>query len=80
MVKIEKTEDALPLGRALIDGDLHITEITFRISAVEESIKVLTKKFPDLLVGAGTVLTVEQTKKQFLPVINLLFPQVLTQK
>jgi 2-dehydro-3-deoxyphosphogluconate aldolase/(4S)-4-hydroxy-2-oxoglutarate aldolase len=80
MVKIEKTEDALPQGRALIDGDLPIAEITFRISAAEESIKILTKKLPDLLVGAGTVLTVGQTKKQFLPVINLLFPQVLTQK
>ena len=63
VVKIEKAEDALPLGRALIDGDLPIAEITFRTSAAEESIKTLTKELPKLLVGAGTVLSVEQTKK-----------------
>jgi len=63
VVKIEKPEDALPLGRALIDGDLPIAEITFRTSAAEESIKTLTRELPKLLVGAGTVLTVEQTKK-----------------
>jgi len=61
--KIEKAEDALPLGRAVIDGDLPIAEITFRTSAAEESIKTLTRELPNLLVGAGTVLTVEQAKK-----------------
>ena len=63
VVKIEKAEDALPLGKALLDGDLPIAEITFRTSAAEESIKILTKEFPNLLVGAGTVLTIEQAKK-----------------
>ncbi|HZK11664.1 MAG TPA: bifunctional 4-hydroxy-2-oxoglutarate aldolase/2-dehydro-3-deoxy-phosphogluconate aldolase [Atribacterota bacterium] len=63
VVKIEKPEDALPLGRALLDGDLPIAEITFRTSAAEESIKTLTGELPNLLVGAGTVLTIEQVKK-----------------
>ena len=63
VVKIEKAEDALPLGRALLDGDLPIAEITFRTSAAEESIKALNKELPNLLVGAGTVLTIEQVKK-----------------
>jgi 2-dehydro-3-deoxyphosphogluconate aldolase/(4S)-4-hydroxy-2-oxoglutarate aldolase len=63
VVKIEKAEDALPLGKALLDGGLPIAEITFRTSAAEESIKVLNKELPDLLIGAGTVLTVEQVKK-----------------
>ena len=63
VVKIEKAEEALPLGRALLDGDLPITEITFRTSVAEESIKTLTKELPELLVGAGTVLTIEQVKK-----------------
>jgi len=63
VVKIENAEDALPLGRALLDGDLPIAEITFRTSAAEESIKILTKELPNLLVGAGTILTVEQVKK-----------------
>ena len=48
MVKIEKAEDALPLGRALMDGDLPIAEITFRTSAAEESIKTLTRELPEL--------------------------------
>jgi len=63
VVKIEKAEDALPLGKALIDGDLPIAEITFRTSAAEESIKTLTGELSNLLVGAGTVLTIEQVKK-----------------
>ena len=63
VVKIEKAKDALPLGRALIDGDLPIAEITFRTSAAEESIKILTRELPELLVGAGTILTIEQIKK-----------------
>ena len=48
VVKIEKAEDAFPLGRALIDGDLPIAEITFRTSAAEESIKSLTRELPEL--------------------------------
>lgn len=63
VVKIEKAKDALPLGRALLNGDLPIAEITFRTSAAEESIKSLTRQLPELLVGAGTVLTIEQVKK-----------------
>ena len=63
VVKIEKAEDALRLGRALINGDLPIAEITFRTSAAEESIKTLARELPNLLVGAGTVLTIEQVKK-----------------
>jgi len=63
VVKIEKAEEALSLGKALIDGDLPIAEITFRTSAAEESIKTLTKELPNFLVGAGTVLTVQQAKK-----------------
>ena len=63
VVKIEKAKDALPLGRALLDGHLPIAEITFRTSAAEESIKTLTGELPNLLVGAGTVLTIEQVKK-----------------
>jgi len=63
VVKIEKAEDTLPVGRALINGDLPIAEITFRTSAAEESIKTLARELPNLLVGAGTVLTIEQVKK-----------------
>ncbi|MCK4447200.1 MAG: bifunctional 4-hydroxy-2-oxoglutarate aldolase/2-dehydro-3-deoxy-phosphogluconate aldolase, partial [Candidatus Marinimicrobia bacterium] len=63
VVKIERAKDAFHLGKALIDGGLPIAEITFRTSAAEESIKILSKECPELLVGAGTVLTVDQAKK-----------------
>jgi 2-dehydro-3-deoxyphosphogluconate aldolase/(4S)-4-hydroxy-2-oxoglutarate aldolase len=63
VVKIENPDDAVPLGRALLDGDLPVAEITFRTAAAEEAIKKLTRDAPDLLVGAGTVLTVEHAKK-----------------
>ena len=63
VVKIERAEDAVPLGKALLAGDLPIAEITFRTAAAEDSIKALTNELPELLVGAGTVLTVEQAKK-----------------
>ena len=63
VVKIEKAEDALPLGKALLTGGLPIAEITFRTSAAEKSIEILSKELPELLLGAGTVLTVEQAKK-----------------
>jgi len=63
VVKIEDAKDAYKLGKALIDGGLPIAEITFRTSAAEESIKILNKELPNLLVGAGTVLTVEQAKR-----------------
>ena len=63
VVKIEKAKDAIPLGKALLEGDLPIAEITFRTSAAEDSIKALTDELPELLVGAGTVLTIEQVKR-----------------
>ncbi len=63
VIKIDKAEDAVPLGKALVAGGLPVAEVTFRTDAAEESIKRLTKELPVLLVGAGTVLTVEQIKK-----------------
>lgn len=63
VVKIEQSEDALKLGKALLDGGLPIAEITFRTSAAEESIRILSAELPQLLLGAGTVSTVEQAEK-----------------
>ncbi len=76
VVKIEKAEDALPLGRALIEGGLPIAEITFRTSAAEESIQILTKELPELLVGAG----LNRQKEQLLQGQNLSFHRVLIPK
>ena len=60
VVVLEDTKDAEPLGKALMEGGLPCAEVTFRTAAAEEAIKIMTEKFPDMLVGAGTVLTTEQ--------------------
>jgi len=59
---IEDSENAIPLGKALLDAGLPVVEVTFRTEAAAESISRLRKKFPDMLVGAGTVLKIEQVK------------------
>ena len=63
VVRIEKAADALPLGKALLAGGLPLAEITFRTAAAEEVIRTLTEGMPELIVGAGTVLTTEQAGK-----------------
>ncbi|MDR1873616.1 MAG: bifunctional 4-hydroxy-2-oxoglutarate aldolase/2-dehydro-3-deoxy-phosphogluconate aldolase, partial [Synergistaceae bacterium] len=60
---LDTPDQALPLGRALIAGNLPVAEVTFRTDAAEESIKRLTAGLPELLVGAGTVTTVDQVKR-----------------
>jgi 2-dehydro-3-deoxyphosphogluconate aldolase/(4S)-4-hydroxy-2-oxoglutarate aldolase len=54
---IDRLDDAVPLAEALLAGGLDIIEITFRTEAAAESIRQVSKKFPEMLVGAGTVLT-----------------------
>ena len=63
VVVLNKVSDAEPLGAALVAGGLACAEVTFRTEAAEESIRAIAKKFPDMLVGAGTVLTVEQVDR-----------------
>lgn len=63
VVKLDKAEDALPLAKALYDGGLPCAEVTFRTAAAEEAIKIMRKAYPDMLIGAGTVLTTEQVDK-----------------
>lgn len=63
VIKINDVEKAVPLAKALIDGGLPIAEITFRTEAAEEAIKRVSEAFPEMLVGAGTVLTIEQAQR-----------------
>lgn len=63
VVVIDEIKDALPLADALIEGGLPCAEITFRTDAAEESIRLLSAKYPDMLIGAGTVLTIEQVNR-----------------
>ena len=60
VIKIEDPADAVPLAKALMDGGLPAAEITFRTKCAVEAIKNITDTYPDMLVGAGTVLTTEQ--------------------
>ena len=63
VVVLDDAKDALPLGKALMEGGLPCAEVTFRTAAAEESIKILAENYPDMLVGAGTVLTTEQVDR-----------------
>ena len=60
VIKIENADDAVPLAKALIDGGLPAAEITFRTPCAADAIKRITDAYPEMLVGAGTVLTTEQ--------------------
>lgn len=63
VVVLERVEDAAPLAKALCDGGLPCAEVTFRTDAAEESIRIMSQQYPDMLVGAGTVLTTEQVDR-----------------
>ncbi len=60
VVVIDDAKDALPLAEALRAGGLLCAEVTFRTDAAEESIRRISEAYPDMLCGAGTVLTMEQ--------------------
>lgn len=60
VVVLEDAKDAKPLAAALCEGGLPCAEVTFRTEAAQESIRIMTEKFPQMLVGAGTVLTIRQ--------------------
>ncbi len=63
VIKIDNIETAVPLARALVEGGLPCAEITFRTAQAQEAIRLITTEFPEMLVGAGTVLTTEQVDK-----------------
>jgi len=63
VVAIDRAEDAENLGRALVNGGIPCAEVTFRTDAAEEAIRILSEKFPEMLVGAGTVLKTEQVDR-----------------
>lgn len=63
VIKLENTDDAVNLAKALYDGGIHCAEVTFRAAGADKVIKAMTDAYPDMLVGAGTVLTCEQVDK-----------------
>jgi len=60
VVKLENEEDALPLADALERGGIPCAEVTFRTVQAASAIRIISKNCPNMLVGAGTVLTTEQ--------------------
>lgn len=63
VVVLDDPKDAADLGKALCENGLPCAEVTFRTAAAEETIRVMSREFPDMLVGAGTVLTKEQVDR-----------------
>ena len=60
---LNDVKDALPLAKALCEGGLPCAEVTFRTDAAEESIRLMAKEYPQMLIGAGTVLTTDQVDR-----------------
>jgi len=63
VIKIDDAEKAVPLSKALISGGIPCAEITFRTAQGEKAIAAINKEVPDILLGAGTVLTVDQVDR-----------------
>ena len=63
VVVLDDAKDAEPLAEALCKGGLPCAEVTFRTAAAEEAIRLISRKYPEMLVGAGTVLTTGQVER-----------------
>lgn len=62
VVVLDRVEDAIPTANALMAGGVDVMEITFRTAAAADSIAAVAKSCPDMLVGAGTILNLDQCK------------------
>lgn len=62
VVVLDDVKDAVPTAKAMLDGGVDVMEITFRTAAAPEAIKAVSENCPDMLVGAGTILNLEQCK------------------
>jgi 2-dehydro-3-deoxyphosphogluconate aldolase/(4S)-4-hydroxy-2-oxoglutarate aldolase len=60
VVVLDDSKNASLAARALIDGGLPCAEVVFRTPAAEESLRMISQEFPQMLLGAGTVLTIRQ--------------------
>lgn len=62
VVKLNNIEKALPLCNALINGGINVAEVTFRTECASDVIRTITKDCPNMIVGAGTIINIEQAK------------------
>ena len=60
VVVLENAADAVPTAEAMVAGGIDVMEITFRTAAAADSIRAVSENCPDMLVGAGTVVNLEQ--------------------
>lgn len=63
VIKIDSPQEAVPLARALLQGGITVAEVTFRTEAAADGIAAIHAQVPEMLLGAGTVLTVENAQK-----------------
>lgn len=63
VVAINKIEDAIPTMEALVKGGLPVAEITYRTACAKDAIKLAVEKFPEALIGAGTVINAAQAEE-----------------
>ena len=63
VVVLDDAKDAKPLAEALCGGGLPCAEVTFRTDAAQDGIRIISEEYPDMLVGAGTVLTIDQVER-----------------
>ena len=63
VVVLEDAKDAVPTAKAMLAGGIDVMEITFRTAAAPDAIRAVAGACPDMLVGAGTVITLEQCKQ-----------------
>ena len=63
VIALDNVSDAKPLAKALCEGGLKCAEVTFRTDAAQEAIRIMSQEYPDMMVGAGTVLTIDQVDR-----------------
>ena len=80
VVVLDDAKDAVATAKALLAGSVDVMEITFRTAAAADSIKAVAESCPDMLVGAGTVITLEQCKRLSNAVPNLSSRRALTKR
>ena len=77
VIKLNNPErDAAPLAKALCEGGVPVAEVTFRAAGADTAIKLMKEACPDMLVGAGTVLTKEQCDRAIAAGANVIMPNL----
>ena len=69
VIAFNSVDEALPLCKALAEGGLPAAEVTFRTACAEECIRKIHEEMPEMLLGAGTVLTCDRLTALWLPVL-----------